>query len=269
MTRSQNSTITRHRIERFIAAVSLAVLFIAVPASAGTLAVTGTAANNGSYGLEVTVSTCAGAQDLNLSGTISADETACDTISTGDPTTISGNVTLTAGTSIALGNGFSVPSGSTLTAAIDATLTPFAWVQDDSPANETTYSAEFFVNANGLTFGGGEVVKHFVAYSGGTEVLQVLIDSSKNVVLKVRRDNGTYVTSASLPLASGWNEVDVTWEAAASATATLAVNNGTPVTLTAVDNDTTRIASVRWGAVGGTVSSTSGTMYLDDFTSWR
>ncbi len=268
MTRNQNSTTTRHRFEIAIVAAGLAVL-LAVPATAGTLAVTTAAKNNGTYGLEVTVSTCAGAQDLNLSGTITSDETACDTISTGDPTTISGDVTLTAGTSIALGNGFSVLSGSTLVAEIDATLTPFAWVQDDSPANETTYSAEFYVNPDGLTFGGGEVVKHFVAYSGGTEVLRVLMNSSNQLVLEVRRDNGTYATSGVVPLGSGWNEVDVTWEAAASATATLAVNNGSPVTLTGIDNDTTRIASVRWGAVDGTVSSTSGTMYLDDFTSWR
>jgi hypothetical protein len=268
MTRNQNTTTTRHRLEIAIGAAGL-VLLLAVPATAGNLAVTGAAANSGSYGLELTVSTCAGAQDLNLSGTISSDETACNTITTGDPTTVSGTVTLTAGTSIAFGNGFSVANGSDFTAAIDATLTPFAWVQDDSPANETTYSAEFFVNANGLNMGGGEVLKHFVAYSGSTEQLRVLINSSKQLVLEVRRDNGTYATSAPLSLATGWNEVDVTWEAAASATATLAVNGGTPVTLTAVDNDTTRIASVRWGAIGGTVSSTSGTMYLDDFTSWR
>lgn len=268
MTRNQNSTITRHQLEYVIAAAGLAVL-LAVPASAGTLAVTGTAANNGSYGLEVTVSTCSGAQDLNLSGSITSDETACDTISTGDPTSVSGTVTFTAGTSIAFGNGFSVATGSDFTAAIDATLTPFAWVQDDSPANETTYSAEFYVNPDGLTFGGGEVVKHFVAYSGGTEVLRVLMNSSGQLQLEVRRDNGTYAASGVVPLGSGWNEVDITWEAAASANATLAVNGGGPVTISGIDNDTTRIASVRWGAVGGTVSSTSGTMYLDDFTSWR
>jgi hypothetical protein len=269
MTRKLKSVAVHDRLAVSVTLMALVVLTVASPGVAGTLAVTESAKNNGTYGLEVTVTTCAGAQDLNLSGTISADETACDTISTGDPTTVSGTVTLTAGTSISFGNGFSVTSGSDFTAAIDATLTPFAWVQDDSPANETTYSAEFSVNADNLTIASGEVLKHFVAYSGGTEQLQVLIDSGKNVLLKVRRDNGTYASSTSLPLAAGWNEIDVTWEAAASASASLAVNNGGPATVTAIDNDTGRIASVRWGAVGGTVDSTSGFMYLDDFTSWR
>jgi len=42
-----------------------------------------------------------------------------------------GDATFTGGSWIALADGFSIESGGTFTAAFDAALTPFAWVQDD------------------------------------------------------------------------------------------------------------------------------------------
>jgi hypothetical protein len=250
---------------------------MAATASAGNLAVTGAAAHTGSYGLEVGVTDCVGAQDLSLLGSISSDETACETISTTGTTTVSGVVTFTAGTSIVLDNGFSVANGSTFTAALDFSLTPFAWVQDDSPANETTYTAEFFLNPDSLTVTGSGELEHFTAYYGGTKQFQVVINSSGQVVLEVRDDAGVVHESTPVNLTTGWNKVVVSWEAAASATTRIQVKDSTgttvlgEATILGIDTDAGRITSVRWGAVGGIVDYTAatGSIRLDDFASYR
>ena len=253
-------------------AAVIACLLVALSASAGNLAVTTAAAYEGTYGLEVTVgSSCTSDADLVLDdfGTVSTDQEGCDTITAGGSTTgttVSGTVTFTAGTSMTFTNGFSVASGSDFTAAIDATLTPFAWVQDDSPSNETTYSAEFWVNADALTMGGS--FKHFVAYSGSPAQLWVIINNSKQAVLEVRDDAGVYHASTPISLGSGYQQIGVSWEAASSATASITVGTTTQ-NVSGIDTDARRIAFVRWGAVGGSIGSTAGTIEQDMFTSWR
>jgi hypothetical protein len=254
-------------------AAVIACVLVALPASAGNLTVTSAAANNGTYGLEVTVgSSCTSDADLLLSGagTITTDQEGCDTITAGNGTSVSGTVTFTAGTAIAFTNGFSVANGSDFTAAIDATLTPFAWVQDDSPNNEVSYSAEFYIDPNTLSITGGDTFEHFVAYSGATPQLRVVMQSGPSLVLQVRDDAGTYHSTSAVGLStSTFNKVAITWEAAASATASIAVNDGSAASVSGIDTDARRIAFVRWGAIGGAVGSASGAMYLDDFVSWR
>jgi hypothetical protein len=250
-------------------------LAIAPSASGGSLAVTEAAKYNGVYGLEVTVgSSCIADEDAVLPAqTVSGVATfeGCNSITAGAggfTVTGTGDATFTAGNWIALESGFSVLSGGVFTAEIDAALTPFAWVQDDSPASETSYNVEFYVNLDGFTLGGGDELDHFVAYGGGHQQLRLVITSGAALVLEVRTDAGTYTSTSTVPTVAGWNKVEIGWTAGAGATISLTVEDGTPAQVVA-NTATGRINSVRWGAVGGVVTTSSGTILQDDFTSWR
>lgn len=254
-----------------------AAIYLSCPGAAtwaGTLAVTETAAYNGVYGLEVAVgSSCTAASDpVFENDTVTGNEPflGCNSITAGNNFVVasSGDATFTAGRRITLQNGFSVQSGGKLTAQIDPSMTAFAWVEDDSPNSENTYNARFYVNLDLLTLGGGDHLVHFVAYgASGTEQLRLVITAAKELVLEVREDAGTYTSTSSVATASGWNKIDIGWEAALGATVSLNVNDGTPAEVT-VDTSTRRIESIRWGAVDGTVPGTSGTILQDDFSSW-
>lgn len=260
-------------------AASLAILLSCMLATAwaGSLAVTDTAAYNGVYGLEVTVgSNCTADSDpVFENDTVTGDEPfeGCNSITAGNNFVVvnGGNATFTAGSRITLQNGFSVQSGGTLTVQIDPSMTPFAWVEDDSPNSENTYNARFYVNLDLLTLGSGDELVHFVAYGGSTvEELRLVITSGKSLVLEVRDDTGGYASPPppAVPTNLGWNKIDISWVAAPGATVSLTVNDGTPAQVTA-DTSTRRIDSIQWGAVGGTVAGSSGTIIQDDFSSWR
>ncbi len=234
------------------------------------------AAHSGSYGLMVTVdASCSSLNEAVLGGQTVVGlllVESCNSVTAGGGFTVSGSgdATLTAGASVVLQNGLSVESAGRFTAALDPSLSPTAFVQDDSPSSETTYVAEFFVNLDGLSLGTEDELEHFVAYDdAGQSVLKILIRSGPVMVLEVRDDLGTEHTSSEVPLASGWNEVAISWEASASAPASLTVNDGTPEQLTGLDTDERRVDVVRWGVVGGTLGGSSGTVDMDDFASWR
>ncbi len=271
----RSRTIGRRVVGYCFGATILVLLAIASSASAGSLAVTTGAKYNGVYGLEVTVgSSCVAATDLVLElDTVTGVEAfeGCNSITAGNDFGVAGtgDATFTAGSWIALESGFSIETGGSFTAAIDASLTPFAWVQDDSPASETSYNAQFWVNLDLFTLGGGDELDHFVAYGGGAvEEFVLVITSGKSLVLDVRTDAGSYTSTSPVATLSGWNKVDISWTAASGATVSLMVNDGTPAQVVA-NTATRRIGSVRWGAVGGTVATSSGTIHQDDFTSWR
>lgn len=271
----RSRTVGRRRVGFGSCASLLLMVAIASSAAAGSLSVTEGAKYNGVYGLEVTVgSSCVEDSDRVLPAqTVSSVQTfeGCNSVTAGNGGFIvsgSADVRFTAGSWIALESGFGVQSGGAFTAAIDAALTPFAWVQDDSPASETSYNAQFYINLDSLTLGGGDELDHFVAYSGGAVAEMVLIiTSGKSLVLEVRTDAGTYTSTSSLPTVGGWNKIEISWTAASGATITFEVNDS-PAQVVA-NTATRRIDVVRWGAVGGTVTTSSGTIYQDDFTSWR
>ena len=274
---SWNNLHSDHRDWRRIGGLLVVLIGSVVGSStAGDLTVDTDAANLGTYGARMNVgSACTSANDVVLQNeTVVAPRMieGCRSITAGTSFVIAagGTTTFTAGSEIVLQNGFSVDSGGTFTAVIDRTLMPFAHVQDDYPSSESTYNAEFFTNFDGLVIGAGDEIEHFVAYSSGaTEQLRLLILTGPALVLEVREDSGTVRRTPGVAAAAGWNKITLSWTAAAGSTAWLAVNDGTPDELTGVNNDAGRIDFVRWGAVGGTVPSTSGQLHQDDFVSWR
>lgn len=255
-----------------VALAVLGLMLVSAGAIASSLNVNNGASRTGDFGLEVSVdSTCTGNTNLVLDneGTVTVDQQGCETLTAGNNTEVSGTVTFSAGSTIVFDNGFSVAQSSDFTAALDSAMAQYAWVQDDSPADEVTYHVEFWIDADNLSVGGGDEIEHFVAYYGGVPQMRVVMESGPQLVLEVWDDVDALHTSSAVSLSSGWNKVNISWEAAFGATASIAVNDGTPAELTGLDTDASRIATVRWGAVGGSLDGTTGSMNQDDFASWR
>jgi len=273
---------TRALINKKTFAFILAMTVVTAGSWASDLLVKAGAAKAGNFGLEVTVgSTCAGDADLvvpdqTVGGTTSFE--GCLTLTAANVDVLSsGDVTLRAGDSIAIDNGFSVASSAQLTLAIDTALTGRAYVQDNSPSAEQLYRARFYVDLTSLTPGSADTFDHFTAYGGSGAVqfdLQ-LEDSGANIALVASaRDGGSFSTvTADSSLPSTYFAVEFEWKASDTGSSNGHLDvwvDGSPVTgLSGLDNETGQIDFVRWGAVDGVDSTTSGTMNLDEFVSQR
>ena len=245
-------------------------------ACVGSVVASAGAARTGGYGLEVDVAPPCGPahdvllRDMTVSGPLHV--ASCSAVSAGDGLVVAagGRLALTARSEVALLDGFRVEPGGLATVAIDPALPYTAYVQDDSPNAATTYNAEFSVNLDNLGLGSGDELDLFVAYDGdGIPQLRLTVSAGVGIVMEVSDDAGGYSSTPGSAVVPGWNTVQLNWEASTSATVSLTVNHGTPAVVSGLDNDTARIESVRLGAVGGTVTATSGTISLDNFISWR
>ncbi len=266
----------------FLAVLLLGALF-AAPASPSGIAVTAASATVGAFGLEVTVGdTCSLPDNLSISappGPIEGAFEACLSV-TADNVEVAGTgATFRAGEAIEFGDGFRVASNASFTAVLDPFLsTDFASVDDPSPIGETVYNATFMVRVDDLVLADGDSIEHLVGYSflGQSEfVLSLRKNPSgqRALHLAARQDGGGMVQMTpgqELALAAGWNRIDLEWTAAAGDGALLvAVNQGPLTGLTGLTNASAQVETVRWGAIGGSVSTTTGTIELDGFDSWR
>ena len=185
--------------------------------------------------------------------------------------------TLRAGSLISLGEGFVVASGATFAAELEGSLTAGdRYIEDTSPIAETVYNVHFSILLDQMNLSAGEVIEHLAGYSElGAEEFKVTIQSDGAglaLVLESRHGGGTTQTPAGqeIPLAAGWNEVDVQWLAGAGDGQLLvSVNGAAALGLAALDNPGSLIESIRWGVIGGDVESASGFLHLDAFSSWR
>lgn len=246
----------------------------------------GTACAGGPCGLRVTPgSTCAAANDLNIeSAAISGTYDACNSITAGVDTAngvkTTGNTTFTAGDEIVLRHRFTVDTGDSFTAIISSPLTQWAYVQDNSPTGEKTYNASFYLKVNNLAFDNTtDRLHHFVGYSSdGTPrfraVLRKHSNGEKRLIIEARKDNGSWESTDGIneaPLPDGYNKIEINWSAGSgSGSFQVAVNDGEPFVLsTNLVNDGAQIDQVKWGAIGGTISAVTGTLDVDEFSSWR
>mgnify|MGYP001813895417 FL=1 len=265
-----------------IFAIVLAMTIIPAGSWASDLLVKAGAAKAGSFGLEVTVgSTCSGSANLvvpdqTVGGTTSFE--GCLTLTAANVDVLSsGDVTLRAGDSIAIDNGFSVASSAKLTLTIDQALTGRAYVQDNSPAAESLYRARFYVDLSSLTPGSLDTFDHFTAYGSGGGVLfdlQLEDSGSKIALVASARDGGSVSSiTADSSLPTTYFAIEFEWKASDTGLSNGHLDvwvDGSQVTgLSGLDNESARVDFVRWGAVDGVDSTTTGTMNLDEFVSQR
>jgi hypothetical protein len=268
----------------------------ALPAS---LAVAGNAAFAGEYGLRVEPG-CGHPFSLEILSspvaTLPDEVVACTTITARGIDITPPGSTFRAGKGILLGDLFRVVEDASFTAVIDDSLLPFAWVEDELPASETTYKARFFLDLDELTLAPGDRLEHFVGYSAqGIAQFRVVLKRAdllpeNRLVLEARQDDGGYLSTSAaneeLLLEAGWNEIRLAWKAAdpgedngwlRAEVANIGTAQANVVELSCVTepgdpclvNRRSRVDFVRWGAVDGLLLATFGSMDLDDFVSWK
>ncbi|MFQ5526964.1 MAG: FG-GAP-like repeat-containing protein [Thermoanaerobaculia bacterium] len=184
--------------------------------------------------------------------------------------------TLRAGELVGLGAGFGV-SGD-LTVEVDPTLTPFAWVRDESPEGEAIYAAELDLRLDALTLGPTDRLELLVGLSDTEEVTFRLVLQSDGgggheAFLEARRDDGSFATTPSgqeAAITAGWHRLRLEWKAAAgTGSLALTIDGAASGALSGLANGTRRIDAVAIGAVDGSLAGAAGSVDLDSFSSWR
>ena len=267
-------------------ALSMALLFASLSQAGDLDVLAGAAAQGTSYGLRVTPgSTCAAANDMNITdAAIIGTYEACNSITAGVDTAngvkTTGDTTFVAGDEIILRNKFTVDAGDSFVAQIgSATITTqWAYVQDNSPAAEQTYKASFYLKVDSLAFGNTtDRLHHFVGYSSdGTPRFRVVLrknGTEKRLVLEARKDNGNWDSTegvSEVKLDPGYHKIEIDWSAGSgTGQFQVALDDGSFGGLSNLDNDGAQIDAVKWGAVSGTIDAVTGTLDVDEFSSWR
>jgi arylsulfatase A-like enzyme len=253
-------------------------------AGPGVVEATSGAAFEGNFGLQATLgsASCAGPHHRDLVPppmTLTGEFEACVSVAVSGRQVVTPGATLRAGETIALGEGLSVASDVVFEAEIDSGLSPFAWVEDVSPAAETGYSARFFLRLDDLALADGDRLDLFNGYSraGIPEFLLTLrrdgvLERNLLELTARRNDGGLTVTPPGdeIVLPNGWIEIEVEWTAGyGDGHLWVSIDGGGFGGLSALENFDSRVDSVRWGAIAGAIESSSGRMQMDDFRSGR
>ncbi|GAB4114414.1 MAG: hypothetical protein Fur005_14640 [Roseiflexaceae bacterium] len=151
-----------------------------------------------------------------------------------------------------------------------------SFVQDTTPANETTYRASFLFNPNSSSTGTGQHAIFLGRNTAGTAIFQVQYRRTSAGVYQIRAgalrtNGGTGTTWTSWYTISNGSasRIQITWQSASSASFVLAINGTTQQTLTGLNTSNYTLDSVRLGPSTGLSAAMSGTEYYDDFTSTR
>lgn len=260
----------------------LALLLVPGLALPGSLTVNPQSATIGAYGLEVTVgSNCSSPTSLSVSAPpaqIEGSFEACETLLAQGIEVMGTGVTFRSGETVQLGEGFSVASGVNFTVEIVPALSSFAALGSSSPIAETSYFATFYLRLDDLSLTAGDAIESLAAYSAAGESLFVLTvrknPGGQNSLHLAARDNGggmvQMIAGQELPLASGWNKIDVEWISGAGTGAfRVGINDATPSGLNGLVNSAGLVETIRLGAIGGSVSTSAGRIQFDGFDSWR
>jgi hypothetical protein len=237
------------------------------------------AAFNGDFGLEVTIDpTCLPADVMVPTGDVSGDFSARETLTAGASQVVSPGAEFRAGIDVVIEDGFSVDSAVPFTASIDDLLdSPFAFVQDDTPVDRTNYGIKFYLDLGNLSLSDTDALDVFSAYSAdGVQQLRATVTHNMTLgedrlVLTARVNGGGEVDTvgAELVLPPGYNSIELEWLALDGAGSFVASVNGDAFDgLTGLDNDESSVDFARLGVTGGTVDTATGTVRLDDFSSF-
>jgi hypothetical protein len=170
-----------------------------------------------------------------------------------------------------------------LNVALDGIAGGPAYVQDNSPNNEGTFRALFWLNANTFTTGG--VQRSHTIYSGhdpatGVAVFRVdmyqLSGGTNRVRMTCRRNDGTYARTSLITIDQANTvvprQMQAEWGSGAGTgfcRLTRFGGNNPSVEVTSVPNDTYSIKRVRLGAVVGIDAGSAGMYRLDEYQSFR
>jgi hypothetical protein len=151
------------------------------------------------------------------------------------------------------------------------------YVTDVTPNNEPSYHARFYFNPHGALTGNGNVVTLFSGLNASNvSIFQVQYringtsaSSPRQVRLLVQRSGGSTASSWFTITNNAAHPIEIAWQSATSAPASLYTDGALRQTLTALNTSAYRLDTVRLGPSAGLVSTASGTLYFDAFASTR
>lgn len=152
-----------------------------------------------------------------------------------------------------------------------------AYVQDDHPqASMNTYKVRFYFRAVDLELGAGDRFSIFSALdSSSTPQFSVVVvndSGTRKLHFLMKTNSGEVESNPALDpiLSGGWHAVELHWTRDnADGRLETWIDGMAGPALTGVDNSSSTMESVRWGAVDGVDAQTSGMLDLDLFDSRR
>ena len=152
------------------------------------------------------------------------------------------------------------------------------YVQDDTPASESSYHARFYFNPNGLLPNGAANSGFVTIFSGlnatTSTVFQVQFrrliagGGTYQVRLGILRAGGNTFTTPVM-ISNAAHAIEIAWQSGTSASASLYVDGVLQQTLTGLDTSAFILESIRFGPSAGLVAASTGTLYFDAFNSTR
>jgi hypothetical protein len=151
------------------------------------------------------------------------------------------------------------------------------YLQDDYPAAETHYRAQFIFDPNSIVMANGNSHTLYRSSSGMTSMAYITFgftNGSYTIQFGMFSDTGALYLSNQVPLIDSPQLIEFDWRAATSAGA----NNGSltawidgvqRVNLFGIDNDAHRMETSRIGPSGGIDTGTIGSYFIDSFESSR
>ncbi len=146
-----------------------------------------------------------------------------------------------------------------------------AYLVDDTPTAETTFNVRFYFFLQSV---GADVTLFEALDASDNSVMSATYDQSANLVNVVFEHSGGTETVPIGPLTTGWNSLEIQWEAKAAERAVVSLGNSATASNSAgsaeIDTSALTIGSVRLGAIPSpaTVPS-SGVIFFDDYDSRR
>lgn len=253
-----------------------------IPGWAGCLDVNEAAAFAGTFGLEAAISTSCLPTDLVVEPPppdISGEFKASQTVTGNGVQVVAPGAEFRAGQRVRLEDGFSVDSAASFLATVDDLLdSPFGFVEDDTPDASKGYGVRFYLDLAGMALTPADRLDVFSAFSThGTQQLRAslthndVLDEDR-LVLAALEDGGGVVETPfgeEILLPPGYNSIELRWLAdAGSGSFVVSVNGDAFAGLTGLDNDQGQVDMARLGITGGTIDSASGSLALDDFSSF-
>lgn len=140
------------------------------------------------------------------------------------------------------------------------------YVQDDL-SSQTNYHARVYINLVDLTIGSGEEFVFWQLMDTITPYAEIKIgNDGSNYYLKATELVGNHSTTNVSITSSGWVDVEIHWFAGTNSYLSMFVNSIEYTTAT-TDTSLLSINKMRFGMIYGRDNGTSGTYYMDNFTS--
>lgn len=143
-----------------------------------------------------------------------------------------------------------------------------------APEDVSNLRARFYINPDDLQLGNGGNIVIFAARNNAdvNQIELVLQDAgaATQALVRVRLDNGTFVSTNAVTLVRGWQALQVNWSAGDNSGVTELLLNGVSQSqLNSLDNDQSQLDNFQVGVLSEAGASNSGSFDVDNFMSLK